>query len=406
MKAAPSTLLRQVLSLSIPEPPAPIEIGLDEFSFRRGARFGTIIVDLRRHQVIDLLPDREAATVVRWLRAHPTIRVVSRDPSGPFAQAITVALPAAQQVLDRFHLLRNMRDVVERFLLTKRDLLRELTRSTEPAARPLLAPEAVVQQERVERWVEVYREIHTLAAKGVDITTIAQRLQVSRPLVYRYLQMTTPPSPKQPRPNPLDPFIPYILQRWNDGVRNSQLIWRELTRQGYTHSVSTVGRFVKQLRRESALPYKFKQVEAAPIYQVTQAHRPKPPSAIHVAHLILLRPDHRSQQEQEWLSRLRAADPDSNQICQLVEDFCQLVRTRQGQRLDEWVTAVTESHLPVLRSFVKSLLKEEAALRAGLTLPFSQGQIEGQIHKLKLIKRQCYGRAGFPLLRQRVLLAC
>jgi transposase len=206
MKAAPSTLLRQMQALPIPEPPAPVEIGLDEFSFRRGARFGTIIVDLQRHQVIDLLPDREAATVVRWLRAHPTIRVVSRDRSGTYAQAISEALPMAQQVLDRFHLLRNVRDVLERFLLTKRLLLRDVTRSTDPAACPVLVTEAAVQQQRVERWVQVYQEIHALAAKGVDITTIARRLQVSRPVVYRYLQMTTPPTPKQPRPNPLDPL--------------------------------------------------------------------------------------------------------------------------------------------------------------------------------------------------------
>jgi transposase len=139
-------------------------------------------------------------------------------------------------------------------------------------------------------------------------------------------------------------------------------------------------------------------VEAAPIYEITAAHRPKPLSAIHVACIVLLRPDQRTQQEQEWLSHLRAADAEIDQMCQLVEDF-------QGQRLDAWVTAATSSHLPVLRSFVKALLKEEAALRAGLTLPISQGQTEGQIHKLKLIKRQGYGRAGFPLLRHRVLLA-
>jgi transposase len=203
----------------------------------------------------------------------------------------------------------------------------------------------------------------------------------------------------------LDPFVPYILQRWNDGVRNAQQIWRELTSQGYTHSVSTVGRFIKQLRRESAVPYKFKQVEEAPIYDVTRAHRPKPPSAIHIAHLVLLRPDQRTGAEQDWLNHLCAADAEINQTCQLVEDFCHLVRTRQGNQLDTWVAAVAETRLSALRSFVKALLKEESALRAGLTLPASQGQTEGQIHKLKLIKRQGYGRAGFPLLRQRVLLA-
>ncbi|MBA2679660.1 MAG: ISL3 family transposase [Ktedonobacteraceae bacterium] len=407
---SPTTLVRHIMTL--PEPaifPAHI-IGIDEFSFRRGKpgqghHFGTIIVDLERHRVLDLLPERDVVSVAAWLRNHPTIQVVSRDRSGTFAQAITTALPEAQQVLDRFHLLQNLRDVLERFFLTKRDVLRQMRHPPMPSSPPPSArlPEHQSQDERVARWVQIHQQIHDLVAKQVDVTTIARRLHVSRPTVYRYLHMIQPPSVKHPSVRrTLDPFIPYILQRWNEGVRNAQLIWRELTNQGYTHSVSNVGRFVKQLRQETALPLKFKHVLPASLYDVTIAHAPLAFSAIQVARLVVRHPERRARREQEYLERLRTADDQIEGVCRVAEQFCQMVRLRQGERLDAWVTAAQST---ALRSFVMSLLKEENALRAGLTQATSQGQTEGQVHKLKLIKRQGYGHAGFALLRQRVLHA-
>lgn len=412
---SPATLLRQVMALPEPTRVLPRMIGIDEFSFRRGQRgqghhFGTIIVDLERHRVMDLLPNRDVATVATWLRNHPSIQVVSRDRSGTFAQAITTALPHAQQVLDRFHLLQNLRDVLERFFLTKREVLRQMRQVSVPTPTPVpapaLLPEQRAQQDRVARWVHIYQHIHELATRQVDVTTIARRLHVSRPTVYRYLQMVKPPTVKQPDSHrTLDPFIPYILQRWNDGVRNAQLIWRELTNLGYAHSVSNVGRFVKRLRRESALPRQFQQVTAAPLYDVTNAHAPLAFSAIQVARLVVRQPERRTLHEHAYLARLGATDEHIAQTCHFAAQFCQMVRRHQGEQLDAWVAAVKASPLLLLRSFVTSLLKEESALRAGLTLSTSQGQTEGHVHKLKLLKRQGYGRAGFALLRQRVLHA-
>ncbi len=408
-----ATLLRHIMAL--PEPvgaPARL-IGVDEFSFRRGPRghghhFGTLIVDLERHRVLDLLPDRDVATVATWLRAHPSIQLVSRDRSGTFAQAITAALPHAQQVLDRFHLLQNVRDMLERFFLTKRDVLHLMQRvpaGPSQSASPG-SPVADAQQERVARWVQLHRQIHEMAAKQVDVTTMARHFQVSRPTVYRYLRMPHPPTVRQPRAHrTVDPFIPYILQRWNDGVRNAQLIWRELQTQGYRHSVSNISRFMTLLRRESALPMKFRPVLPAQVYDVTTAHVSLPYSAVQVASLVVRQPECRTPSERAYLARLRATDAGIDQTSHLAEQFCAMVRLRQGERLDDWVSDVMAAPLPSLRAFVRSLLKEESALRAGLTLSMSQGQTEGQVHKLKLIKRQGYGRADFALLRHRVLHA-
>jgi len=124
---------------------------------------------------------------------------------------------------------------------------------------------------------------------------------------------------------------------------------------------------------------------------------------VQVASLVVRQPEGRTRSEREYLERLRAADTTIDHTCGFAEQFCQMVRLHQGESLDAWIAAVQDAPLPALRAFVRSLLKEESALRAGLTLPISQGQTEGQVHKLKLIKRQGYGRAGFALLRKRVL---
>nr|MBA2677309.1 ISL3 family transposase [Ktedonobacteraceae bacterium] len=376
------TLLRHLMALPDPVPAPARVIGVDEFSFRRGQRgqghhFGTLIVDLEQHRVLDLLPNRDATTVATWLRAHPSIQVVSRDRAGSFAQAITAALPQAQQVLDRFHLLQNLRDVLERFFLTKREVLRQV-RHTHPPA-PSVAPSEPSQpsapEARVARWQYVYQQIHALAAKQVDVTTIARHVQVSRPTVYRYLQMPHPPQVRRMRvQRSIDPFVPYIRQRWQDGVRNAYLIWRELLAQAYTHSVSNVSRFMTQLRREAAqsgithaLPSASPEAVSVPSLVG---------SAVQVASLVVRQPECRSHSERMYLKRLRATDAAIDQMCDLAEQFCQMVRLRKGELLDNWMAAVQAAPLLPLRTFVRSLLKEGAALWAGLTSPMSQGQTE------------------------------
>lgn len=137
---SPSTVLSRLMELPDPASSPPEEIGLDEWSFRRRKWFGTIIVDLQRHQILDLLPDRESATVARWLKVHPTIRLVSRDRSREFADAIREGAPQAIQVLDRFHLFRNLVDPLPSMLAR---CLAELRRAAKSEEAPHLPEEAL-----------------------------------------------------------------------------------------------------------------------------------------------------------------------------------------------------------------------------------------------------------------------
>ena len=121
--------------------------------------------------------------------------------------------------------------------------------------------------------------------------------------------------------------------------------------------------------------------------------------------LFMRRPEHLDEIQREDLAAFRLAHTSLNTTYQLVQSFLQMMRHRQGPRLDVWLTQVHESGLPELQSFASGVEQDKAAVQAGLTLPINNGQVEGQVTKIKLIKRIMFGKAGFPLLRQRVLHA-
>jgi transposase len=219
LSASAATLLRLVRRVPIPPAPALQAVGVDEWAWRRGYRYGTILVDLAMHRVVDLLPERSAATLGAWLAQHPTITVVCRDRSDLYADGIRRGAPQAVQVVDRFHLVRNLREAVEAFLVTKCPMLQAaairmaqiLASSVAPVPATLMyagkrqwsqtrqQQREVEQQRRHAPWVTTYEAIHTLSAQGASITAIARQLGISRPTVYAYLRRDTPPAPRSPQ---------------------------------------------------------------------------------------------------------------------------------------------------------------------------------------------------------------
>jgi transposase len=214
-RPSPDTLLRLVQAAPMPDASAPQIIGIDEWAWRRGHRYGTILVNLEDHRVLDLLPERSAESVAAWLAQHPTITVVCRDRSALYAEGLRRGAPQAVQVVDRFHLVKNLREAVETFLHSQRPALQAAAAHTAQALTQVAGPGAVTpmyrgrrqgtyveqqrreaeQQQRHAAWVATYEAIHTLHAQGTPVTTIAQQLGISRPTVYAYLRRTTPPSP-------------------------------------------------------------------------------------------------------------------------------------------------------------------------------------------------------------------
>jgi transposase len=400
------TIVRLVHRAPFPAFAAPRVIGLDEWAWRRGRRFGTIVCDLERHQVIDLLPARSAPSVAQWLQAHPSVEVVCRDRSRLYAEGIRHGAPQAVQVVDRFHLVQNLGDALERFFLRYRRALNTLGASPDRSSTPTPTL-AMLSQARHTRWARLYHQIQQLHAQQLGIAAIARRVQVSRPTVYRYLAMSQPPERQRSRHRgqPLiAPFTPYLRRRWNAGCRNAQQLWRELVAQGHQPARRTVERYVGQLRRETGTRFKFRQAAPAPLYAEDHDECcPSPLTALRAARLFLSKPEDQRPTDRSLLAHLLRLDPVMSDTYHQVQAFCRMVRQRHSDDFDAWITDVQQSGVKERRAFAKGLLTDAAAVRAGLSRIWSNGPTEGFIHRLKLIKRQAYGRAGVDFLRHRIL---
>jgi transposase len=225
---------------------------------------------------------------------------------------------------------------------------------------------------------------------------------VSRRTVYRYIRMDGPPARTRPGPRPgnrvLAPYEPYLLERWREGCHNGVKLWHEIQGRGFVYSVTNVSRFLAHLRREGR-----------PLHPVgksgTVLSTPREPTARQVAFLCIAHPKGLDDEDRIYLERLRTEDESIEQAYDVVQAFMQLLRARRGERLDAWIEHARASGIDELQRFAAGLLADHAAVQSGLTLEWSNGPVEGHVNRLKLIKRQMYGRANFDLLRQRVLRA-
>jgi transposase len=399
------TILRRVMARPSASVEQVVELGLDDFSFRRGRTFGTILVDLQSHHVIDLLPDRSVKTVSAWMRAHPEIRLVSRDRGGDYASAAARGAPQARQCADRFHLLQNLGEALEGMLA--RHLASHRNRQAEQfSAMPLaeaqtrqpakLSPkESQQKQARREERLAQYQQVVALRQLGFSQTAIADHVGIGHATVSRWLASGMFPE-QQPRPRKtaLEPHLPFLYERWEAGCHNIAQLYRELVARGYTHSYHSVHEQLVRLLPEG----KKNASRGADL-------APTPLSSRQAAFLFLRRPEELEAEEQETLIALRHLHPEIDLAYDLVEQFARMLRRRTGEQLDDWLEQVRERGIGELQDFVTGIERDRAAVIAGLTLPQNNGVVEGHVNKLKLIKRMMYGRARFALLRQRVLHA-
>ncbi len=425
MPTSPDTLLRLIRAVPLPDPGQPRVIGVDDWAYKRGLRYGSIVCDLERHRVLDLLPDRSADSVAAWLQAHPSIAVAARDRSGLYADGIARGAPQAIQIADRWHLIDNLAQALEKFLLHKGPLLTQAaaaliaaatpsgeTQTVQPAddaryqgRRRHPAPHLWEQRAEAESARRLalrhakYEAVCDLHAKGTSVMDIARAVGVTRRTVYRYLN-DGPPQRRRPTPHGrrrvLEPWEPYLLKRWEEGCHTATRLWREIRDQGFAYSVTNVQRFCAQLRRQGTPPQRLTRARS-PFMSV------RGPTARRVASLFVQRPEDYTDEQVAYLAQLCQSDAAIATAHRVTQDFLCMVRERQGERLDAWIEAVAASEIAELRRFALGLRDDAAAVRAGLTRAESNGQTEGQINKLKLVKRAMYGRGKFDLLRQRVL---
>ena len=402
---SPDTLLRAIAAAPLPATPTPRILGVDDWARRRGQTYGTLLVDLERHQPVDVLPDRSAATFAAWLAEHPGVEVISRDRCGAYAEGGRQGAPGAVQVADRFHLAKNAGEALERVLQRHRAALREAARATDPAAAPVpvaggpAAPRPYHQQRQ-----RLYEEMVRLAAAGWSQAAIARQVGVHAVTVRAYLRAGGPPdlTTRGPRPGSCrGGHEAYLRERWRAGCHDAKALWRELREDGYRGSLRTVQRFVAPWRAPEE-PRRGKRPAGLPPAPLPP---PRPPSAQRVRWWLLRPPAEHTPAQDTFLAALLARCPEVAAATALARDFLALLRERDQEALDGWLDRAASCGVPEFRELAAGLAQDRPAVDAALRLAWSNGQVEGHVNKLKLVKRAMYGRAGFPLLRRRVLRA-
>lgn len=401
MPTTAKTIIRRVLQLPLPSEGAVAKIGVDEWAWKKGHRYGTILVDLEQRRVVQLLAERSVETSKAWFCKHPEIDLISRDRGKIFQEAATDGAPQAKQAVDRFHLQKNFAEALEKFFRKQeRALKKAMQRSTGKtgSAERTAVPEKVAQERRARhrQRVSLHKRIWKLYRQGYHKEQIAQLVGVSSRKVYRALEQETPPPPRRRARSSsiVDPYLSYLTARWNQGCHNVARLYKEIVAQGYTGTQRTLQMQLRPFRRKAARPVSKQTV----IWD-------KPPSPRGVA-LMMVRPaQSRTREQAAYLDQLIQSDEAIAIVFKLTQDFGRLLRKREGQvRLEQWKAAVRTSGIAELISFVDGLDDDAEAVANGCSLTWSNGMVEGFVNKVKWIKRSSYGQAGFALLQRRVLL--
>jgi transposase len=408
-----NTLLRRVRQAPVPPTVTPSALGVDDWALRKRVAYGTILVDLKHRRPVALLPDRKANTLAAWLRAHPGVAVITRDRSGAYAKGARTGAPAAVQVADRFHLLQNLAEMLEVVFTLHAKHLRTVDQARREAMSKngnLLLPPAEPQERagflagaRHERRKAQHEKVWVLHRQGWSGDEIALRLGISRRTVFRHLRSEAFPERRTRRDagrSLIDPWQSVVMEQWNEGRRNGCMLLRDLQQLGYRGSYATLMYYLRRLKalQGSAVPDRSRPAPTA----VAPRRELTPRSA---AWMVLRREERRSAQDREVLAELRQDNPALDEAIALAEEFAALVRGREPERLDPWLQRAQDGTVVSLRRFAKRLSADYEAVRAAVTLGWSNGPVEGQINRLKMLKRTMYGRADLDLLSRRFLLA-
>lgn len=414
-------------------------LGVDDWAKRRGHNYGTVLVNLEARKLIDLLPDRTAESFAQWLREHPGVKIISRDRGGSYAQGARQGAPDAIQVADRWHLLKNLGEALERFLLSQHKVLREVAELSGPLPPPelpsaeipasepptqesetmLATPENLLSQmnptgsqaqqlsaERRERRLARYHQVQELWRQQYTIQEIARCASLDEKTVRRYLRSDgfLERATSTQRRCALTPYQSHLRQRWDSGEHDATVLWRELQARGYDGNVRGVQRAVVSWRPADE-QRRLARTKSTGLRGISCVEKPKAPSARQIIGVLVGCVRKPEINVQTFVDKLVEVSPAVRTAGELGQEFYRIVKTRDEPQLDVWLHDIKERGPQELRAFAKGLLQDEAAVRNGLSLAWSNGQTEGQVNKIKTLKRQMYGRANFDLLRQRLLKA-
>ncbi len=392
-------------------------VGLDDWAWRKGSTYGTIIVDLERHQVIDLLPDRSAGTTANWLKQHPEVEIISRDRCGSFAQGAREGAPQARQVADRFHILQNLREAIQT----------QLSRAAGSSMRPLLPAangdderEAVIscsprdkhggtEHRCLTRMANqrsrqaIFDRVRGLRSQGKNIAEIVRQTGLHRRTIGKWIRADALPHRNAAAPKMTSPryFEEYLSRRWAEGCVRGRRLFKEIKARGYTGSFSNLERLLAKWRNP-----KRKVARPAPPALGVQTVDPPPERLISpiVAAALCVKPSGLLTDNQAVkVDALKSEWPEFAAMRRLAMRFRGILRSKTVAKLGAWVKDAHQSGLYAMQGFARTLRRDFDAVRNAIAETWSNGQTEGQINRLKTLKRAMYGRAGPELLRARML---
>ncbi|WP_331754691.1 ISL3 family transposase (plasmid) [Streptomyces sp. NBC_00012] len=396
------TLLRLIRALPLPSSgPVPL-LGVDEFAVRRGRTYATILIDMSTHPPVDVLADRAASTFASWLRDHPEVRMICRDRASSFRDGAQVGAPQARQVADAWHLLHNLAEAVERVVGRHRAVLRERLTCYDDRAEDGQTQENPGRAELdihgrprplVARTRERHLQVHERIERGDSLRAIARDLHLSRGTVNRFARAADVMEllfAATHRPTLIDDYRLYLHHRWMEGCTNASALTREIQQLGYRGDVNTVRRHLKPYRN-GTIP------QTAPLPHMTVRR---------VTDWIMRRPERLTDTERKCLTELCERSPALATTTTYARRLALMVRERRSEHLalDVWIADVRLDGQHELRTLANGMRRGHAAIQAALTTTYTSGAVDGNVTRIKLLKRQIYGRANFDLLRRRILL--
>jgi transposase len=427
MPTRPDTLLRLIRQLPLVAHVIPRVLGIDDWAICKGKRYGTLLVDLDRGEAIDLLEDCTVETMAKWLEQHSGAEIVGRDRASAYADGVRQGAPEAIQVADRFHLVKNIVDAVERAVTRLRPhILQTLSPAIKPIAEPVVEPVTTpavempqtqphppimtakttrveqIQFDRRTQRLARYNEVVDLHTQGLSIRAIARRLQASPSTIRLWLRSGHFPerARRKRRTHVLDAFEPYLRQRWQEGCTNATVLFKAIQQQGYRGSYSAVSQHLASWRTPTQFWAKGRT-----------RHKLTHPSTVPVSALpaprrmafMFIQPQETLATDDQRRLMTWLADDDVRCVYDLAQDFVRMIRQHQREYLDPWLAKADLCSSIELRNFATVLQRDYAAVANALNLEWSNGQVEGQVNRLKTIKRSMYGRGNLDLLKRRFL---
>jgi transposase len=395
MPTSSSTLIRLIHQQPLEQSTVPKVLGIDDWAFKKGSRYGTIIVDLEKRKIIDLLPDRETVSVEGWLKAHPGVEIVSRDRYSNFANGVKNASPSIKHVADRWHLLKNLGDAMQKALdrnvvsLKAARQRKSIQAHNEIQLKPFVRKENEITENGVI--AKKFHQVKQMLLDGNSIKKIARDTGVTRITIRKWKSFDFLPPKRSSRMTNMhlyDEAISKMLDE-NPWIETKEVL-EKITEMGYNGSTTMCYENVRKLRGGKI---NNTANQLATVFWV-------PPKASNLFYIDRRR---LSKEEKLFINTLCTESKEIKRAAKLIRQFKTMLKKKDGSMLNAWIKNAISSNVKEIKGFAKGLLSDFEAIENGVKLPWSNGPVEGLVNKLKIIKRQMYGKASFELLRKRLV---